>query len=731
MFRKYRYVLFCFVLLNLSMGGCRRQSGLAAVDTVDSVDTVDTVDSIDSVDTVDTVDTADVVDTETAGTADIVDSETTGTLDTVDTADSMNVGDTATETDSWLIVAPVPSARWRTVLETTHGVEIASVGVVDGAEVIAFNADELLWVQGDGAANRYPMTDDYIANFIRGVFKTEDGLFVEGDSKALFWFANGVWQSVRGPNSVGVARRNHLAVYENGLYAISSWDHENGSGGAGNGFIIRWDGNAWTQVATGDQDGRFIQLYNLEDGAIVAVSGSDVIAVFDGSAWRYEMWSWEMGDVNDVWGLDATDFWVAADSLYHYEDGAFMEVAPVVDDEWVMREFSEIASVANVTGTDNTDLFVNVVYWAGTTGDHSSQNDNSKIIDDPDPNAEDVGYWEEHYLAHYDGDAFTVVEGTTNSRMLIGDLAIWNEDLFLSETEQFVRNNSLTPTNVYPYGTLNKDSNNGLLSSGLASRILSEYCFEGARYDGAAWTCLDLGFTPEDIVSTPNGTVYSLTKESAIYALKDDEMQRIHEPKCSVREYWLDENFMPIAHCDEGQDIQWNGTVWQIVAETSVGLVHQNCQFCQRGETRFGFEQIASGSRVIYQIDGVQNEVTSDVQFDAIACNSTGAVLFDEPKYIADGQRFFSFDGTRLTLLATWSLTNDSGSIYRFGIHDDFTVTAVVIRDDVYYLADWDGDGWGVQAVPSNITLLNFTPDGRLFALDTDTGALLEHIPAK
>ena len=746
-FMTEKHLIFMLILgLTVALSsGCRRQSSVTndtesdtATPSGDSTDTSSDTSSTTS-DTTDTSVGSTDSSTVTEGARDTGSEETdsdtgdpgdtatdTGSQDTATTtadtetatADTVSSDDTAT--DTWSDVTTVDTEHWQTVFEFSDAMEIVRVTQADDDGVMAISSEQLIWIPDVNSAVFHSITEADETAHIHDAYRTEAGIWVTGDKNKLYFLSNdGVWVVIRDANGTGRAQANQLAGYENTLYAVTSWDQENAAGSMGNGFLIRFDGQNWSPVETGECDGWFQTLHILKNGSLVAVSAKG-LALFNGSVWRYDVGTAlnNADDVNDIWGLNENDFWVASTSLWHVVNGDWQEVLPTVDDPLVMSEFSAVAYVNGVTGNANDDLYVSVVYTAGVTGSSGSSSSSEEEGVDWD-----LAYWEESYVAHFDGLAFSVLQGSINVGMSLQDMALWETELYLSGERFQLIGDSFETVTDYPIGRMSRDVNGDLY----ACKVLSG-CEGGVRYDGAAWECLDIGSTRlVDIVPATDGTVYGLTVGSAILSLRDGEVTEIHEPKCTISDYRFEEGVpLPVGDCTEGHRIAWDGTAWQMVDGVSrTGLD----RFCYAGDTLFGYRNVYKGSQLVRATTSELNEVESDRVFDDITCGSSGAVLYDNPSYFTDGQRFYSFDGESLTLVATWALESSNGAIYEYVVSDTLQITALLMKDQVYFIAFWDGATWQVQAIPPDINPLNFTPDGRLFAFSTATNTLMEYIP--
>ncbi len=399
-------------------------------------------------------------------------------------------------------------------------------------------------------------------------------------------------------------------------------------------------------------------------------------------------------------------------------DGEWQEIPPLVSDPQVVSEFSEVAYISGVTGSTNDDLYVSEVYFAGNVDfSGSSGSDVEEGVD------WDIAYWEESYVAHFNGTDFSMLPGSINVGMSLQDMALWENELYLSGERYQFNGDSFDIATDFPVGRMSLDGNGDLF----ACKVLSG-CEGGVRYDGTNWDCLEMGRSRlVDIVPASDGTVYGLTTGGTILSLQNGVVTEIHEPKCTVTEYRFDHGApFPVAYCAEGHRIAWDGAAWQRIADMPrTGLD----RFCYSGDTLFGFDNGNRESVVVRATDAALNEVESDRVFDDITCGSSGAVLLDDPMYITDGQRFYHFNGDALTLLATWPLESPSDLIYEYFVSDDLQISGVILKNQTYYMLFWDGATWRQKAFPPSIKPLNYTPDGRLFGLNTGIYTLMEYVP--
>ena len=747
-------------LLILSTGGCRRQRGVdtdtdsdtasAPINTTDSggdsdseslssgtdSQTSDTQSSISDTATTTAVIIVDTEDTVTETAVIVVDTEDTTSstaviiVDTEDTATTtaevvVDTEDTEPDTDTWSNVPSADPGEWKIVFENPDGIELDTIGLAENGDVLAYNHRELFWIAADGTWRRFLMDDiDFGNNQLVQALGSDDGLWAVGYGYELFFVPNvGDVQSLRPVGSVGRAQPKHMAVFDSTLYVISTWNPVDTFSGGGFGYISSWDGSTWMQVTTGEKDGAFHQLHNLEDGAVVAASYEGIIAVFDGVTWEY-LDSQSIGSiVADVWGLNANDFWVAADSLYHYDGVSFVEVSPLVDDI-VNGEFEQISQVNGVTGTANNDMFVSVVYIAGYGGGGCDTCDKAsgKSVDVD----EDIAQWEESYLAHYDGAGFSWISGVANTPIGTTDMALLSDDLFISGARYVVNGDTVTSLSEYPLGGMDVDNDTG---SYLYASTVGTGCNDGAMYDGTSWACLEMGRPLTDILSAPNGIVYGLSTGSEVLMWQDGMTRSIHSPKCSVWDYYLDSaTDYPVARCQEGHQVAWDGTAWHTVDGPPAGNL---AGMCFAGDTLYGFRTESQRSTAVRIEAGIATEIAVEFEFDAIACNESGAVLFDHPRVTTEEQRFFEFDDDALTQIASWRLSDWNGAVYdsRFAIDDEYNITALVFRDGLFHIAKWDGSTWQLKHMPDNIIVPDFAADGRLFAQDYESRALLVYTP--
>lgn len=730
----YFLLLIVSVLVLAISGGCRRQSGTHG-DTVSELGTQiesgteETVPSTDSQrdDTDSESATIEPPDTVWRGTESVTEepddtATVTASRDTeTTTADTAPPEDTGTDTGT--AVQVMDSDHWKVIFDFPEETGIKTVRQADDDGVLAFGPTEVMDIRSVDAARIVDATGRSEIRILDAC-RTDEGIWVMGNNRELYLISDeGNWQMVRDKNDTGKALAHHLAVYRDTLYAVTSWDNENATGDVGNGFLIRRDGQRWSPLETGEYDGWFTAIHMLENGALVAVSTRG-LAVFNGTVWQYDngMVDFDIDyEVTDIWGLNENDFWVASTSLWHVTNGVWQEVPPVVSDPQVLSEFSEVSLINGIAGSANDDLYVSVVYWNGVSGSYSSGGTL------PNLTVADIANWQESYVAHFDGTEFTVLPNSMNISMEMQDMVLWETDLFLSGVKyRYSGDDSIDPIQTmtdFPFGRMSPDDNGNLY----ACDVLFG-CEGGARYDGTTWDCLEMGESRlVDIVPASDGTVYGLTIGGAILSLQNGVVSEFHGPKCTVTEYRFDHDApFPVAYCAEGHRLAWDGEGWQRVADMPrTGLD----RFCYSGDILFGYDNGYRESVVVRATDDGLNDVETDRVFDDISCGSSGAVLLDNPMYITDGQRFYHFNGGTLTLLVTWPLESTSDMMLAYSVSDDLQISGVILKNQMYYMLFWDGATWRQEAFPPSIKPLNFTPEGRLFALNTETHSLLEYVP--
>jgi hypothetical protein len=726
-----RFYLISAIIAGLVValsGGCRRQSGAhgdtgSESDTGTGTGTEETLPSSDS----QADDSDSDSDSTTTELPDTVWEETDSVSDeSVDTATVTAPRDTTppedTTADTGTAVEVMDSDHWKVIFDFTEEAGIKTVSQADDDGVLAFGLTEVSDIRSVDTARIFDGSGSSTEIRILDAHRTEEGIWVTGNNQELYLISDeGNWQLVRKKNGTGKALAHHLAVYRDTLYALTTRDSENAAGNVGNGFLIRWDGQRWSPLETGEYDGWFTAIHMLENGALVAVSTRG-LAVFNGSAWRNDNGNMD-DDVYDIWGLNENDFWVASTSLWHVTNGVWQEVPPVVNDPLVLSNFSEVSLINGITGNVNDDLYVSVVYWNGLPGSYSSGGTL------PAPTVADIANWQESYLAHFDGTEFTVLPNSLNMSIEMQDMALWETELFLSGVKYRYEGDLIDPVDSiqtmtdFPFGRMSVDDNGDLY----ACDVLFG-CAGGARYDGAAWECLEVGESRlVDIVPTSDGIVYGLTTGGAILLSQNGVVTEIHEPKCTVTDYRFDDDArFPVAYCAEGHRITWDGAAWQRIADLPrTGLD----RFCYSGDTLFGYDNGTRESVVVRATENELNEVESDRVFEDITCGSSGAVLLDDPMYITDGQRFYHFNGDALTLLATWPLESTGDLIYEYFVSDDLHISGIILKNQMYYMVFWDGATWRQEAFPPSIKPFNYTPDGRLFGMNTGIFTLVEYVP--